>query len=429
MNELKRIISEEYLINVKSIEKNNESTVGNVYIIYTDKDKYVLKIYDDLNHTKSMTLLHNDLSNKFNIPSVIKNKDNNLYVTYNYKYLVLYSFLDGLQVGKCNLDEELIKNIALEVRRLHDITSVNKYNLNNVPFSINYSSNRNSLLHFDLTKGNIFNNNYKIGFIDFDDAKYGLSICDVAILICLFFFSKKRGVDLEKMNLFIDTYYGNDIELKQEETIYIKDIAIKWINHVLAGNEFDTSLRESFEVKKKLIEENLVNKQLIPFKECINKDVYNMYQDIPLEEIGSINKLNGMFYEEFLEISKQYIKEETNINKELNTTTQRYILYIDSLPVGEVGIRTTLNEFWINKGSQIYYKIRKSQREKGYGNIILNLALEECKKLGFKSIRINCDNNNIKSKKIILKNGGIEDIVNYKTKDGYSTSYIISLEE
>lgn len=171
------------------------------------------------------------------------------------------------------------------------------------------------------------------------------------------------------------------------------------------------------------------NIKLIPFKECINKELYEMYQDIPSKEIGSINKLKDIKLEEFYNICKKYIREEKIINEELKTTTLRYILYNNNLPIGEVGIRTTINEFWTNKGSQIYYKIRLSQRGKGYGNIILNLALKETKKLGFKQIRINCDNDNVASKKIILKNNGKEDIVNYKTKDGYSTSYVINLED
>lgn len=167
--------------------------------------------------------------------------------------------------------------------------------------------------------------------------------------------------------------------------------------------------------------------KLIPLSNCISKKLYEMYQDIPVSEIGSMNKLSGISYDEFLSIMNEYIKEETNINHELNTTTQRYILSVNNIFVGEVGIRTTLNDFWMNKGSQIYYKIRVSERGKGYGNIILSLALEQAKQLGFKMVRINCDNNNIPSKKIILKNGGKIDIKDYKTSDGYSTSYIIYL--
>lgn len=169
--------------------------------------------------------------------------------------------------------------------------------------------------------------------------------------------------------------------------------------------------------------------RLVPFKESVNKDLYEMYQDIPKEEIGSSNKLNGLSYKEFKQKCNEMIKEETIVNEEIHTTTSRFILYDDNKPIGEVGIRTTLNDFWQNKGSQIYYKIRKSERQKGYGNIILDLALKEAKGLNFNKVRINCDDNNIPSKKVILKNGGIVDIKSYKTKDGTSSSYIINLDQ
>lgn len=161
---------------------------------------------------------------------------------------------------------------------------------------------------------------------------------------------------------------------------------------------------------------------------CITPELYDMYQDIPKRETGSLNTLNGVDYKEFERICNELIKEEKLINEELNTTTNRYILYDDNKPIGEVGIRTTKNEFWVNSGSQIYYKIRASERGKGYGNIILALALKEAKKLGFEKIRVNCNNDNIASKKIILKNNGVIDIKNYKTKDGTSSSYIIKLD-
>ena len=171
------------------------------------------------------------------------------------------------------------------------------------------------------------------------------------------------------------------------------------------------------------------NTKILPLKECITKDVYEMYQDIPKEEIGSINKLNGLSFAKFKAMCNDYIKEEKEINEQLNTTTNRYILFDGIKPIGEVGIRTTLNDFWINKGSQIYYKIRRSERGKGYGNIILKLALVEAKKLGFKKVRINCNNDNIASKKIIIKNGGVVDIDSYKTNEGFSSSYTINLSD
>ena len=167
--------------------------------------------------------------------------------------------------------------------------------------------------------------------------------------------------------------------------------------------------------------------KLVPIKLCINKKLYEMYQDIPKNEIGSTNIYNGISYEEFLNKIDYYMEEENISNKEFYTKTKRYILVIDNKYIGELGIRTTLNDFWINKGSQIYYKIKLKERGKGYGNIILKLGLIEAKKLGFNKIRINCSDLNIPSKRVILNNGGILDIDAYYTKEGTSSSYIINL--
>ena len=175
--------------------------------------------------------------------------------------------------------------------------------------------------------------------------------------------------------------------------------------------------------------DKIVEYELKPLRMCINEQVHKMYQDIPSSELGSKNILNGVTYDEFENICNKYLEEEKFVNKELNTTTNRYILCIDDYPVGEVGIRTSLNDFWINRGSQIFYKIRSSERGNGYGNIILELALKEASRLGFKVIRINCDNKNEPSKKIIIKNGGVVDIKDYKTSEGISSSYIINLDK
>jgi len=268
-----KILKENYLIDMLNIEKNDESTVGNVYIVKTKNDKYVLKIYDDINHTKSMISLHTNLSKQIYIPEIIFNEANEGYTLLdNSKYVVVYSFLDGIQIGKLDkLDEEIVKKVALKVRQLHDLTSINRHNLKEVPFYKKYNLERKSLLHFDLTKGNIFYNK-EIGFIDFDDAKYGYSIYDVSILMCLLFFSKKRGVDKKNIDLFIDTYYDSDIELKNKEIKYIKEIAIDWINYTLENNEFNPSTEESFDVKKKLIEEFIFSESLIPFKDYKEKN-------------------------------------------------------------------------------------------------------------------------------------------------------------
>lgn len=124
-----------------------------------------------------------------------------------------------------------------------------------VPFED--KAERKSAVHFDLTRANIFLQKGKISFIDFDDAKYGGSVCDVAILIANLFFSKTRGVDIEGMQTFIEKYYGNNNELKNIEQPLIKKYALNWINYILNDNEFDSSTKDSFNVRYDLIDKYL----------------------------------------------------------------------------------------------------------------------------------------------------------------------------
>ena len=132
------------------------------------------------------------------------------------------------------------------LRKFHTATSnCNEFNLPLIPFEAD-NNVRKSALHFDLTRNNIFKlADGKISIIDFDDAKYGESVCDVAILIANLFFSKTRGIDLEGMKEFINQYYMNDLELKKEEEHLIKKYALEWIKYILNGNEFDTSTTEN----------------------------------------------------------------------------------------------------------------------------------------------------------------------------------------
>lgn len=77
--------------------------------------------------------------------------------------------------------------------------------------------------------------------------------------------------------------------------------------------------------------------------------------------------------------------------------------------LGAVDIRHYLNEGLLYDGGHIGNGIRPSERRKGYGKKIIELSLEECKKLGINRVLITCNKNNIGSKKAIIYNGGIKE--------------------
>lgn len=257
MHELKN----KYNLESDVIEKSEESTDGNVYIIHSGNEKFVAKLYSNIDHTDAMIKLHTYLDERnFNVPKVITSKDNKKYAKiFNKYFLVVYSFLEGKQIGwnpeNGKLNKDIVVSVARMLRELHRMTNNYELGLPHLPFKD--ENQRKSVVHFDLTRNNIFNNNGEIGLIDFDDAKYGDSICDVSILICNLFFSKTRGVDLEGMNIFIDSYYDKEVELMNREKPKIKEYALKWIEYILNGNEFDTSTTESFEIRRDLIEKSL----------------------------------------------------------------------------------------------------------------------------------------------------------------------------
>lgn len=259
--ELMGVLKEKYDIEVEIIKKNSQSTDNNVYEIFCHKNKYIVKLYNSITHTNSMIKLYTKLSSSgINVPKIIYTKEQEGYIQILEKfYIIVYSFIDGKEIlwneqnGK--FDKEIIASIAGELRRLHKIMN-NEFNLPILPFE--NKTPRKSVLHFDLTRHNIFENLDKtISFIDFDDAKYGDSVCDIAILITNLFFSKTRGVDIEGMKTFLNNYYIDDMELKSKEESLIKTYALKWIKYILDGNQFDTSTTESFKVKYKLINEYL----------------------------------------------------------------------------------------------------------------------------------------------------------------------------
>ena len=77
--------------------------------------------------------------------------------------------------------------------------------------------------------------------------------------------------------------------------------------------------------------------------------------------------------------------------------------------IGTVLLRHQLNEDLLNIGGNITYEIRPSERGKGYGKKMLELALLEAKERGLDKVLVTCDEDNIASKKIIEANGGIQD--------------------
>lgn len=75
--------------------------------------------------------------------------------------------------------------------------------------------------------------------------------------------------------------------------------------------------------------------------------------------------------------------------------------------LGCLSIRHELNDYLMERGGHIGYAVRASERRKGYGKLMLKMALPYAKLLGLEKILITCHDQNIGSIKIIEGNGGV----------------------
>jgi len=84
-----------------------------------------------------------------------------------------------------------------------------------------------------------------------------------------------------------------------------------------------------------------------------------------------------------------------------------YWLVHNNKVIGAVNIRHRLNDYLLKIDGHIGGAIRPSYRGKGYGSVMLALALEVAKNMGIKKVLITCNKDNIVSEKTIIINGGI----------------------
>lgn len=134
---------------------------------------------------------------------------------------------------------------------------------------------------------------------------------------------------------------------------------------------------------------------------------YEMYQDIPAKESGSTNLCYGLPYDIFPNfLENQIVRKYQNISY-YDTPTIIYIMYVESRPVGIIGLRTKIDDNWKKWSGNFYYVVRLSERRKGYATKMLELALDEFRKMGFKEVYGNASAGNISSAKVIENNGGI----------------------
>ena len=84
-----------------------------------------------------------------------------------------------------------------------------------------------------------------------------------------------------------------------------------------------------------------------------------------------------------------------------------YFLFCGGKIIGRSEIRRELNPELEIRGGHIGADIRRSERKKGFGTLILKLTLEKAREIGLKRVLVNCATDNTASAKTIEKCGGV----------------------
>ncbi len=110
-------------------------------------------------------------------------------------------------------------------------------------------------------------------------------------------------------------------------------------------------------------------------------------------------------------------------------TTYWYLTPDDKL-IGKSNLRHRLVPKLEDVGGHIGYVIRPSFRKMGYGRRILALTLEKAREMTLDRVMVTADSNNIYSRKIIEKNGGVLASESISQVDGISKArYWIDLRQ
>lgn len=73
--------------------------------------------------------------------------------------------------------------------------------------------------------------------------------------------------------------------------------------------------------------------------------------------------------------------------------------------LGEVAVRHRLNDALRQRGGHIGYGVRCSEWNRGYGTLLLSLALEKAKERRISPVLVTCNDDNLASARVIEKNG------------------------
>lgn len=144
---------------------------------------------------------------------------------------------------------------------------------------------------------------------------------------------------------------------------------------------------------------------------------------------GAIDKIEADFDGFLAELTKQTGDILLPNGKLIPRVPQDMCWLVDGETfIGETGIRYRLNDWLIQIGGNVGYGIRPKFQRRGYGKLILKLALERLRASGVDRALVTCYDSNIASGRVIEANGGVlENLIEDPRGGGKSRRYWIDL--
>lgn len=137
------------------------------------------------------------------------------------------------------------------------------------------------------------------------------------------------------------------------------------------------------------------------FAEQDGIDTYYMLQAMGRDENGSFHEVNRMSKEEY----HQWLKKNSDSVQERQIS---YWLMADGQPIGYGRIQLiAMSCYPQREEARLDYAVLPTQRGKGYGNILLQLLLEECGRQGISEVEVSANQDNERSNRVIRRNGGV----------------------
>lgn len=143
-------------------------------------------------------------------------------------------------------------------------------------------------------------------------------------------------------------------------------------------------------------------------KELFEEYKNDFFENNEYEIHGDLGLDTNITYEKWLDRISEFENGKRGIKKTLFALLRKS----DNKVLGTFTICHKLDKGLYLYGGHIAGSIRPSEREKGYAKLLLNLALDESKKMGIEYVLLTCDKKNIPSSKTIKSCGGkLENIV------------------